>query len=160
MSVVVHPPPNDGIEVPDDLPCRCLLVALEVRLDAPQVHGHLVLGGTDEQLPVEATNVEAKEVEPVIHMDDAGLRFTQLQTAGCQELCDLGDHVFLKDLLGGCGHHEVVRVTDDVQATIETFPTGGGHVLPPRVFRAEQPFQTIERNVRQERRDDAALRCS
>jgi hypothetical protein len=42
----------------------------------------------------EATNVEAKEVEPIIHMDDAGLRFTQLQTAGCQELCDLGDHVF------------------------------------------------------------------
>lgn len=79
VSVVLCPSSQDKVEIGDD---RLLLFCRLVSYPALQLSEpleHLFLLRFDEQLAFIPTEVEPKEIESVIDMDDAGLFFVELE---------------------------------------------------------------------------------
>ena len=70
-------------------------------------------------------DVEAKEVEPVIDMDDAGFGCTQLQPTIGEERRQSWHNLVFDRLLGWGGDNEVVCIPDEVDAPIASFPHTG-----------------------------------
>src|SRR5204863_8978422 len=88
----------------------------------------------------------SEKVEPRCDVSDYGLLLGELQTAFGQK----GHHRGFDDLLQrfafAGGHHEVIRVTDEVDLVTSYFdPAANG------------PFHSVQRQVGQEGRNDSAL---
>ena len=76
----------------------------------------------------------------------------QLQSAAGEKRRQSRHDLVFERLPRRGGDNEVVGITDQVDAPIASFPQRGNDLAAVGAFGSEQPFHSIEGNVRQERR--------
>src|SRR2546430_14234350 len=96
----------------------------------------------------------SEEVEPLVNMCDAGLLRRELQAPFAKELLDEGADFTFQHVPGRTGDDEVIRISNEVDFGIDGRPRN----LLPMEGLVEEIFQSVQNQVRQRGRDDAALR--
>src|SRR2546430_8932012 len=96
----------------------------------------------------------SEEVEPLVNMCDAGLLRRELQAPFAKELLDEGADFTFQHVPGRTGDDEVIRISNEVDFGIDGRPRN----LLPMEGMVEEIFQSVQNQVRQRGRDDAALR--
>ena len=154
VPMVVDPAPDDRVE----LTYQAFLTGGFVRIyDAPdflQERVRVLLRRLDEQRAVEFAEMLSEEVEPLVNMRDAGFLWRELQAPFAQKLLDEGTDFLFQHVLGRAGDDEVIRIPNEVDFGIDGSPRDR---LPVEGL-VEEFFQSIQNQVRQRGRDDAALR--
>jgi len=154
MPMIVDPAPDDRIE----LTYQAFLAVGFVRIDdAPdflQERVRVLFRWLDEQRATELAEMLSEEVEPLVNRRDAGFLGRELQAPFAQELLDEGTDFLFQHVLGRAGDDEVVRIPNKVDFGIDGFPRDR---LRTEGL-VEEFFQSIQNQVRQRGRDDAALR--
>jgi len=88
VPVIIRPSSYDGVELPNDLPCRGLLMCVQVRSGCSYMFEHLFFLWDAQQFPFfpEFPDVKPQEVKPFLHMHYPGFGFTECQPSFLEKL--------------------------------------------------------------------------
>ena len=112
------------------------------------------LEGVVRSLPPYLPQVLPQEVEALFDMRDAGFLGRELQAPFEQEPLDQWLDFILQQLFRASGDDEVIGISHEVHLRVVHLPIGSS--VPAKGL-LEKPLQPVQCQVRQRRRDDAAL---
>jgi hypothetical protein len=152
VPVVIRPSPYDGVECLNDVPCRGVLVCVQVGSECPQVFEDFFLlwDGQHFALLPEFPDVKPQEVHPFRDVHDPGFGFTEGQTSFLKKLLYPWSGIGFQYLPCWGRDHKVIGIASDCYASIAAFATGWGFGAPICVFCVEQPFHPIQCHIRQQ----------
>ena len=152
MSVIGRPSPDHRIEQTDQVFDLRLLVGLDDASDLLQERVHVLAGRLGKVFAVVLTYMVSEEIEAVVYAGDDGLCLREFQPAFLHELLHEGFDLTFQQLFRGAGDDEVVGIPDHVHlAAIGCLAVWRGELL------LEPAFETIQREVGQDRGGDTAL---
>ena len=147
MAMVVGPATNDWVELTDQVGLADSATLTNQLPHLVQESVRIFLGGLDKQLAAILAEILSEEVEPLFNMGDAGFLWRELQATVAHKLLDHWLNLIFQYFLGRAGDDEVVRISNEVY-----FQAG----CPlDRELLFEQPFQSVQCQVSQRRRDDS-----
>src|SRR5215472_4804631 len=175
--IVIGPASDDRVQEADQVRLRGRLLLTDQRRQRCPVAFHRLVTWSDERFETTSSrrivlarailaHLEAQKVEACFALDfvkrvgDARLLFTQLQADALQPRLRQVATVF-DDGSVPMEDHQIVRVSDDLRLPMEL--TAGLCRVSSRPgweVRADKLFETVQSDVRQQRRRDATLRCS
>jgi hypothetical protein len=157
VTVVVSPSPNNRVESLDGVFCFGLFMGIQDFLDLAQVSLNLFFLRAGQEDMFEVSNRKAEEVKTFLSMNNMSFSFTQFQPSFRQELVQAGNDIFLQDLTRWGYPHKVVGKPYQANAFIFTLPFCWWGEPTFWSFTTKQSFHSVQRNVSQQRTDDAAL---
>ena len=155
VPMIVGPATNDRVQQANQ---HCLadgLVRINNSTDFLQKRVRVLFRRFHQRLAVIFAEVLSEEVKPLVNMGDACLVGGERQPSFLQEPLHQGANFTFQQLLRVAGDDEVVRIANEIDLGRPDF--AGFPLLPWEVF-GQQRFQSVQRQVRQRGRDDAALR--
>jgi hypothetical protein len=123
----------------------------QVVVDGTEMPHHLLLLRARQDHASIASHAEAEEVEALVDVDDASLRFAQPQPSLTEEGGELGTDIGLQDFTCRCRHHKVVGIADQADAVVGTTAKARSDVSTSLVLGSEESFHAVERHIRQQR---------
>jgi hypothetical protein len=147
MAMILCPAPKDWVESLYQLARRQMSGTLDDASDLSYDRVPTGLGRLYQHLGSVLTNVLPEEVKSLFDVRDDRLIRRELKASFRKESFHQGTDLLFKDLTRGAGDNKVVSVSDQVHLLVGT----DREVLP------EQHLQSVQGEVGQRRRDDAAL---
>jgi hypothetical protein len=152
VPVIRRPSPYDRVECFDSLPCRGLLMCVQVGSRRSHVleDFFLLWDGQQCSLCPEFPDVKPREVTPVFDMYYPGFGFIECQASFLEELfyswSGIGFQYF--PCRGRC--HKVIGIANDRYALIHASAFGWFSWSSIGIFCVEQPFQPIQCHICQQ----------
>lgn len=159
VAVVVGPAAHDRIQGADHVDLTRRPERVQALAERAQVVDQVPLARPDQQLAFDPPHVPAEEIESLIQTSDAGLGRRESEAPLGQKRLDRRfDHGFQPFRRVG-RDDEVVGIADQVQL-VTLFPIDRpGRTQDARPF-LDGAVQSIQRHIRQARRENPALRCT
>ena len=155
VPVIIRPSSDDGVELPDYLPCRGLLMCIQVGSDCSCVFEHLFLLWDGQQFPFFPAfpDVKPQEVKPFLDVHDPGFGFAECQSSILKKLLYAWSGIGFQYFSGRSRDYKVIGITDNCYALIDASAFGWWFWSSIGVFCVEQPFHSIQCHICQQWRD-------
>jgi hypothetical protein len=146
VSVIIRPSPSDRVECLDSLPCRGLLMCVQVGSRRSHVLEDFFLVWDGQPFPLfpEFPDGKPQEVQPFFDMHYPGFRCIECQASFLEELfysrSGIGFQYF--PCRGRC--HKVIGRANDIYPFVVTFATAWGFGSSIGIFGVAQPFHPIQ----------------
>jgi hypothetical protein len=146
VPVIIRPSPYDRVACLDDMPCRGVLMGVQVGSRRSHVleDFFLVWDGQPVALFPNFPDVKPQAVNPCCDMHDPGCGCTECPSACLKELCYSWSGIgFQYFPCRGRGHNVIGRAYDGSPCVVP-FATGWGCGASISIFCVEQPFHPIQ----------------
>ena len=147
---VVRPSSHNGVEIPHDLPCRGLLMCVQVGSYRPHMFEDFFLlwDGQQCSLPAPAfPDMESQDVQPFLDMDYPGFGFAEWQSSILEELLQSWSGVGFQYFPGRSRGHKVLGVSNNRHSFVGSFAQGWGFGSSIRPCSLAQPFHPLQCHV-------------
>ena len=123
VPVIIRPSPYDRVEFLDYMPCRGLLMGVQVGSYCPHVFEDFFLLWDGQQFTLfpESPDVKPQEVKPFCDVHDPGFGFTECQSTFLKKLLYPWSGIGFQYLPGRGRDHTVIGVAYDRYAFVESF---------------------------------------